>query len=1657
MRTQRISRYLTAMIIALGTSFNVFAQERNLKIYFNQYVDGTSEGTKPLMLVTDDNDNYGLPAGLTFSSEGMAWAKEARFFEWMTQDVNDRLIADYAKDKNGNVDKKNAKLKISFGNFPYEVNGIQWNVMNDLLSGSISDFFKNYNVTTTCTPVSGSGFTYTEEHWSMNIFQHSTTFVKGSIPWQDGAVLNGLKSFELSEKYYTELGLGSWTFINFGQAELSSKCRTFFKAGWNGDSGTGSNITDSDDDNWAFKLTFTLPQIRVRNSRDLYVGDVNQIEGYLSAHKGAVVVTTNPQDPDKFHFEYFASNDNITISQYTGVIEAKKEGEVNVTAKLYRGTNFVTSYTYELSVLKKEGTTSSPQAEICIAFANGNKGYDLTVGDTNAKIQGDIVSVSGGNIVVTGSTSSYHYEYTSENTEIADVDLYTGVITPKKEGDVELTAVLMKGNEPISNFYTYTLHVFAPNEGLDWDRVKTYNYSYNTKQQNTNKDLWIIKNYQTTLNPSHDWSPITLLKTDTYIKQNLDGSDNNSWKQIAAFTTPSVEYYRAICQKIKIDVRVPKYSKATATYKFAGNVTLVDQGNNNYTRYGLEIKDLGVVSSEEADNEINSIKLNTYNSGKNGMVSDPATLTTIVRAGAQNGYNAFMGASSEIPSWETDNKDGAAPTSETRYLAAMAYIHFNNSYSATTSIGYKGIPTYTYYSHVYYCKNFGENVGKFFKDEELYSVGKTGTKEMNQFSAPNRLGYTFLGWSENPDATTPEYIYKDQFCSYDAENGGGKGPVYLYAVWRPNTYTVTLDHNDGTGVTEQVNAVYNEDMPTFGANGEPLVAPVRDGYTFQGYFYYTEEDKEVRYYKADMTGARKWNMANNETVLYAKWVAKTYTVELRSNFDEEGYTVYGKVKATYGADMPSVDKDGNALVAPTKKGYDFNGYYRKDPTTIYYDKDFNSTHVWDRTDNYVVVRWSGHKTRVVFDLQGGILYYGATEVTATYGKNMPTVGLNQGESQNVGAPQRQGYTFGGYYSKENGAGTQYYTASMASAKTWNIDERTLNPQVEYVTLYAKWIPNTYTVTLDHNDGTGVTEQITVAYEQDMPEISLPTRSGYEFDGYWDNQTNGQGKQYYKANGSSASIWDKMDGGTIYAHWTPKTYIVTFDAGSATLPQGIIDGNKDLAIEQASDGIIKIRFTYGVSVNNIIDNSKPKKPAYNLLGFYDDNDVLVATVSVDDPDDRHIHLTGAGNYWEQNGTNVKWVHTGDLTLTAKYERKFTVVDGNMIKFGSEAKVEYVEPKHDWLMQVVNDLIGAAQEVGSKENPVMVFDMTDSKNIWTGGGYNCQEVMESLQASEYSDIISPNVLVYFNEGSYNNKNYETNKFASNAITADNKCLNLYVTDRYQMKIPYAFNAAKALYERNKVQKENDDLNDAMWNQSHKSVWGTLCLPYPITNNNTHKVSDGIDCKVIFYDLRKRSGNVMQFYKLAEDAVIPANTPVLYERTEGVSSAVTIEERSDIYDENVATINVPANPKFTTVTKTYADAPEPSIQKWQFIGSLEEKTFCGKDCTNPPAGAIRESEDLIYYFKTDNFTRMGDKTWMKLIPYRAYFREVGGAKGGAKISSYSILVVDENGATDITDAILGEGEGDGKIYDLNGIRVMQPVKGRLYIVNGKKKVYE
>ena len=564
--------------------------------------------------------------------------------------------------------------------------------------------------------------------------------------------------------------------------------------------------------------------------------------------------------------------------------------------------------------------------------------------------------------------------------------------------------------------------------------------------------------------------------------------------------------------------------------------------------------------------------------------------------------------------------------------------------------------------------------------------------------------------------------------------------------------------------------------------------------------------------------------------------------------------------------------------------------------------------------------------------------------------------------------------------------------------------------------------NKYLVTLLYNDGTTRGETVIVTYNKDMPRVTPPTRTGYTFDGYW-GYLNGMSKQYYKTDGTSASKWDKTWSETLNAHWVPNTYTVTFDLNDesheAIFPDNINAKNTDRNIDVTSDGKMNVEFVFGESQDNSIDLSVPKKPGYEMLGWYDDNDDLIVAV---DAKNRHSYITDANGYWQKENNNLKWNYAHDLVLKAKYRCKFTVEQkstGAIIRFGTAKKKEMVEPDEDWLSSVVSDLVGAAKEIGTKENPVMTFDLRNSINIWNGdGSYKCQKVMKSLQGLDY---ISPNVLVYFNE-----KSYEADQ-CNNAILSDYTCPNLYVTDRCEIKVPHPFKANKALYERNKGYSGKD----AAKAQAANSEWGTLCLPYPIRNNANN---------VRFYQLAGFKKSVMHYTPMNVD-VIPANTPVLYKRLQGVGSEVKIEE---------AGVDVPVDTTYTTNSVA-------SLDSWQFIGTLNTKIFCGKDYDKKkmPAGAVKmDGSQEIYYFKQDKFTHLANDGKVTVLPYRAYFTTTEAS--ATKFNTFSIIAIDEEGATDITNLIDNDAEGDGKIYDLNGRRVMQPVSGRLYIVNGKKKVY-
>ena len=80
-----------------------------------------------------------------------------------------------------------------------------------------------------------------------------------------------------------------------------------------------------------------------------------------------------------------------------------------------------------------------------------------------------------------------------------------------------------------------------------------------------------------------------------------------------------------------------------------------------------------------------------------------------------------------------------------------------------------------------------------------------------------------------------------------------------------------------------------------------------------------------------------------------------------------------------------------------------------------------------------------------------------------------------------------------------------------------------------------------TVTFDMQGGSGTSETAEARYTYAMPEITIPTKTGHTFDGYYDES----GKAYYNASGESVRHCDKQGDFTLYAHWKNCTYNITY--------------------------------------------------------------------------------------------------------------------------------------------------------------------------------------------------------------------------------------------------------------------------------------------------------------------------------------------------------------------------------------------------------------------------------------------------------------------------------------------------------------------------------
>lgn len=285
----------------------------------------------------------------------------------------------------------------------------------------------------------------------------------------------------------------------------------------------------------------------------------------------------------------------------------------------------------------------------------------------------------------------------------------------------------------------------------------------------------------------------------------------------------------------------------------------------------------------------------------------------------------------------------------------------------------------------------------------------------------------------------------------------------------------------------------------------------RTGYTYDGWA--TSATGGKVYNNQASIAATSGDKGN--VTLYAHWNANKYTVSFNQ---QSGTGGSGNITATYDANMPTVS-------VPTRTGYTFQGYFdAASGGTRYYNANGTSARTWNKASNATLyAQWTANTYTVNFNKQSGT--GGSNSVTATYNANMPSATM----------PTRTGYTFNGYFDAASG-GNQYYKANGTSARTWN---KTAN-----TTLYAQWTANQYTVTFDKQNGTGGSANVSATFDAAMPAATMPTRTGYTFQGYYDAQTGGN--QYYKADGSSAKNWDKTANTTLYARWDAITYTITYD-------------------------------------------------------------------------------------------------------------------------------------------------------------------------------------------------------------------------------------------------------------------------------------------------------------------------------------------------------------------------------------------------------------------------------------------------------------------------------------------------------------------------------
>ena len=597
---------------------------------------------------------------------------------------------------------------------------------------------------------------------------------------------------------------------------------------------------------------------------------------------------------------------------------------------------------------------------------------------------------------------------------------------------------------------------------------------------------------------------------------------------------------------------------------------------------------------------------------------------------------------------------------------------------------------------------FDANGGEGSMDAQTVESGTTVMLNANTFT---REHYTFGAWNTRPDGNGD--VYRNGATVNFTEN------TTLYAIWEPETYTVTWKNGETVLKTETL--LYGA-TPKYEGETPTKEADAQYTYSFSGWV-----DSEGNALTADttVTGDVTYTAEYTSTV-------NTYTVTWKN---EDGTILETDKAVAYGT-TPKYDGATPTKAADAQYTYTFKGWSPEVSAvtgnvtyTATYTQTVNTyTVTWVNADGkvletdenvpygttpkydgatptkaadaqytYTFKGWSPEVSEVTGDVTYTAEYTTATNTYTVIWKNYDGTILETDEAVPYGTmPQYNGAT-------PTKTGDAQYTYTF---KGWSPEVSTVTGNVTYTAEYTSTV-NTYTVTFDANGGKGSMEDQSFNYGADVTLTENTfTCENYKFTG-WNTKADGTGTTYTDGD----TISNLTENITLYAQWQFWNGWLTDTNGTTYY----VDGNKGYSSTWAT-----------IEGNTYYFNDA----GYIVQGLYkttSQDGSHEATFVFDDK--TGIFRSGLNGLYD-SGADTYWIHNGEVVEYAGLIR--VVKDGgevNYYYFGEDSKaVKNVLPEggQDYWIVKTNDLL-PQWGYYFDENGVILHDPDTSKNgILKDGG-------------------------------------------------------------------------------------------------------------------------------------------------------------------------------------------------------------------------------------------------------------------------------------------------------------------------------------------------